>query len=69
MAKKIDDIRDLRVNTKQLSEMFLLTPARVGQLVQLGVLERDGDGLFALQLSLISYERFLRSGPPQPARW
>jgi hypothetical protein len=63
------DIRDLRVNTATLAELFDLSVQRIGQLARIGVLDRDADGLFGLQVSLANYERFIRSGPPHPARW
>lgn len=49
----------IRVTTAELAEMFDLTPARIGQLCNIGVLEKGKDKHFDLQHAVINYGRYI----------
>jgi hypothetical protein len=49
----------IRVTTAELAKMFELTPARIGQLCAIGVLEKGKDKHFDLRDAVISYGRYI----------
>ena len=48
-----------KVTVAELAEMFVLTPERIRQLVNSGVIEQERDGI-PLQAAIAGYRDFLR---------
>jgi phage terminase Nu1 subunit (DNA packaging protein) len=53
---------DRSISADELAELLELTPARIRQLVQEGILERAGHGRYALAANIRAYLRHLRAG-------
>jgi hypothetical protein len=53
---------DRSISADELAELLELTPARIRQLVQEGILERAGHGRYALATNIRAYLRHLRAG-------
>jgi hypothetical protein len=56
-TKKV--VEEIRCTASELAEMFELSAARISQLTSQGVLERGKDNHYDLQLSLVSYGRYI----------
>jgi hypothetical protein len=59
MKKKKKMIEQWLLTRNELAEYLDITPQRVSQLCDSGVLEHDEAGLYDLQFSIISYGRFI----------
>ena len=59
MKRRNKVVEEVRVTASELADMFDLTVARIGQLDKAGVLEKGDDNHFDLQISIVSYGRYL----------